>query len=118
MEVLRLMVKALDVQWRELTVWDGKGGKDRLTLLLQSLKAGSQEDLLKIRHWHQSDVATGWVATISIQAWRRRLKRAPLPKPAWPRQQVAVASAIHLLRICWNAPKTTARSRKCWGIRM
>ena len=37
MEALRLRVKDLDMQLRELSVRDGKGGKDRLTLLPQSL---------------------------------------------------------------------------------
>jgi integrase len=33
MDALRLRVKDLDVERRELTVRDGKGGKDRRTLL-------------------------------------------------------------------------------------
>ncbi len=41
MEALRLRVKDLDFQRRELTARDGKGGKDRLTLLPQSLLPGS-----------------------------------------------------------------------------
>ncbi len=48
MEALRLRVK--DVQRRELTVRDGKGGKDRLTLLPQSLVPALQKHLLKVRH--------------------------------------------------------------------
>ena len=36
MEALRLRVKDLDAQRRELTVRDGKGGKDRLTVRPQS----------------------------------------------------------------------------------
>lgn len=38
MEALRLRVKDLDVQRRELTMRAGKGGMDRLTLLPQSLQ--------------------------------------------------------------------------------
>ncbi len=60
MEALRLRVKDLDVQRRELTVRDGKGGKDRLTLLPQSLVPGLQEHLLKVRHLHRGDLAAGW----------------------------------------------------------
>jgi integrase len=40
MEALRLRVKDLDFERRELTVRDGKGGRDRMTLLPQSLVAG------------------------------------------------------------------------------
>jgi len=52
MEALRLRVKDLDVQRRELTVRDGKGGKDRLTLLPKSLLPELQEHLRKVRHLH------------------------------------------------------------------
>ena len=52
---------------------DGKGGKNWLMLLPQSLVAGLQEHLLKVRHLHQSDVAAGWVVTISIRACLIRL---------------------------------------------
>jgi integrase len=59
MEALRLRVKELDFERRELTVRDGKGGKDRRTLLPQSLVAGLQEHLLKVRRLHQADLAAG-----------------------------------------------------------
>ena len=48
MEALRLRVKDLDVERRELTVRDGKGGKDRRTLLPESLIPGLQDQLLKV----------------------------------------------------------------------
>ena len=53
MEALRLRVKDLDFQRRELTVRDGKGGKDRLTLLPQSLVPALQE------HLHGCAASTG-----------------------------------------------------------
>lgn len=60
MEALRLRVKDLDVQRRELTVRDGKGGKDRLTLLPQSVVSALQQHLLRVRHLHQGDLAASW----------------------------------------------------------
>ena len=60
MEALRLRVKDLDFARRELTVRDGKGGKDRMTLLPQSLVAGLQDHLLQVRIVHQTDLAAGW----------------------------------------------------------
>nr|WP_286194468.1 tyrosine-type recombinase/integrase [Synechococcus sp. CCY 0621] len=59
MEALRLRVKDLDVQRCELTVRDGKGGKDRLTVLPQSPVPQLQEHLLKVRQLHQGDLAAG-----------------------------------------------------------
>jgi site-specific recombinase XerD len=60
MEALRLRVKDLDFQRRELAVRDGKGGMDRLTLLPQSLVPELQEHLLKVRQLHQGDLVAGW----------------------------------------------------------
>jgi integron integrase len=60
MEALRLRVKDLDLERRELTVRDGKGGKDRLTVLPQSLVPALQEHLLGVRSLHRSDLAAGW----------------------------------------------------------
>jgi integron integrase len=76
MEALRLRVKDLDFQRRELTVRDGKGGKDRLTLLPQSLVAGLQEHLLKVRHLHQGDLAAGWGRVLLPYALSRKYPNA------------------------------------------
>ena len=54
MEALRQRVKDLDFDRCELTVRDGKRGKDRLTLLPQSLVAGLQEHLWKVRALHKA----------------------------------------------------------------
>ena len=59
MEALRLRVKDLDFQRRELAVRDGKGGKDRLTMVPQSLVPGLQEHLEQVRQLHRSDLAAG-----------------------------------------------------------
>ena len=56
MESLRLRVKDLDFEQLELTVRDGKGGKDLLTLHPQSLVAGLQAHLQKVLQLHQSYV--------------------------------------------------------------
>jgi integrase len=48
MEALRLRVKDLDVEQRELTMRDGKGGRDRRTLLPERLIPGLQNHLLKV----------------------------------------------------------------------
>lgn len=76
MEALRLRVKDLDVQRRELTVRDGKGGKDRLTLLPQSLVPEFQEHLLKVRQLHQADLAAGWGRVVMLYALARKYPKA------------------------------------------
>ena len=76
MEALRLRVKDLDVQRRELTVRDGKGGKDRLTLLPKSLLPELQEHLRKVRHLHQGDLAAGWGRVLMPCALARKYPNA------------------------------------------
>ena len=76
MEALRLRVKDLDFQRRELSVRDGKGGKDRLTLLPQSLVAGLQEHLSRVRHLHQGDLAAGWGRVLMPCALARKYPNA------------------------------------------
>jgi integron integrase len=61
MEALRLRVKDLDFDRRELTVRDGKGGKDRLTLLPQSLA---------------TDLAAGWGQVSMPYALARKYPKA------------------------------------------
>ncbi|MCP9816483.1 integron integrase [Synechococcus sp. GreenBA-s] len=76
MEALRLRVKDLDFQRQELTVRDGKGGKDRLTLLPQSLVPGLQEHLLKVRNVHRADLAAGWGRVVMPYALARKYPNA------------------------------------------
>ena len=72
MEALRLRVKDLDFQRRELTVRDGKGVKDRLTLLPQSLDGDLQNNRRKVRHLHQNDLASGWGRALMPYALARK----------------------------------------------
>jgi integron integrase len=76
MEALRLRVKDLDVQRRELTVRDGKGGKDRLTVLPQSLVPELQEHLRRVRQLHQGDLAAGWGRVVMPYALSRKYPKA------------------------------------------
>jgi integron integrase len=76
MEALRLRVKDLDFERRELTVRDGKGGKDRLTLLPQSLVAELQQHLLGVRRLHQADLAAGWGRVLMPNALARKYPNA------------------------------------------
>jgi site-specific recombinase XerD len=57
-------------------VRDGKGGKDRRTLLPQSLVAGMQEHVLKVRRLHQADLAAGWGRVLMPCALARKYPNA------------------------------------------
>jgi integron integrase len=74
MEALRLRVKDLDFERRELVVRDGKGGKDRLTLLPQM--AALRHHLLEVRRLHQRDRAAGWGRVLMPNALARKYPNA------------------------------------------
>jgi integrase len=60
MECLQLRVKDLAFARGEITVHDGKGGKDRVTMLPESLDAPLREHLVLVKATHERDLADGW----------------------------------------------------------
>lgn len=62
MECLRLRVKDVDFSRKEILVRDGKGFKDRVTMLPVALAAPLREHLERVRELHRQDLAAGWGA--------------------------------------------------------
>ena len=60
MECQRLRVKDIEFSRREILIREGKGFKDRLTMLPSSLTAPLQEHLLRIQSLHNADLAAGF----------------------------------------------------------
>ena len=60
MECLRLRVMALDLERQSITVHAGKGGKDRVTVLPESLLVDIQNQIHRVRLLHQRDLKTGY----------------------------------------------------------
>ena len=58
-ECLRLRVKDLDCAYRQINVRDGKGHKDRVTILPAVLVDPLQEHLRRVRMIHQQDLDSG-----------------------------------------------------------
>ena len=59
MECLRLRIKDLAFARREIVIRDGKGGKDRVTMLPQTLEAALQQHLARVQALHAGDRAAG-----------------------------------------------------------
>jgi integron integrase len=76
MEALRLRVQDLDFERKELTVRDGKGGKDRRTLLPASQCETLNRHLQNVRRLHPQDLAAGWGAVMLPHALARRYRHA------------------------------------------
>ncbi|MFT4242419.1 MAG: integron integrase [Acidovorax sp.] len=59
MEAVRLRVKDVEFARREIIVREGKGNKDRVTVLPENLIAPLQAQLYKVRALHEKDLAAG-----------------------------------------------------------
>ena len=59
LEALRLRVKDVEFARREIVVREGKGNKDRVTVLPENLMAPLQAQLQKARVLHEKDLAAG-----------------------------------------------------------
>ena len=59
-ECLSLRVQDIDFEGGEITVFGGKGDKDRITMLPEGLKEPLRAHLRTVRTMHQRDLADGW----------------------------------------------------------
>ena len=59
-ECLKLRVKDVDFSYRQILVRDGKGAKDRVTMLPASVVAPLQAHLARVKQLHERDLAGGY----------------------------------------------------------
>jgi integron integrase len=76
LECLRLRVKDVDLAYRQILVRDGKGEKDRVTLLPEKLLAPLQAHLERVRGLHVRDVREGYGEVHLPYALDRKYPRA------------------------------------------
>ena len=132
-EATRLRVKDIDFAASQITVREGKGNKDRVTMLPQSIRSSIQQHLLKVRVLHDKDLQEGFGRVYLPYALARKyptadrafawqyvfpaLKRSVDPRTGTERRhhitpesmQRAVRSAIKLARISRNGSCHTFR---------
>ena len=60
MECVRLRVKDVDFEYRQITIRDGKGQKDRVTVLPASLIEPLRVHLSRVKKLHEADLADGF----------------------------------------------------------
>jgi integron integrase len=85
MEGLRLRVKDIDFDIREITVRQGKGDKDRVTMLPEVLVGPLRTHLEAVRALHQADLAAGRGDVLLPDAYARK---APHAARSWGWQWV------------------------------
>ena len=95
LECCRLRVKDIDFGRNQLTVRQGKGDKDRATMLPQSVRAELHTHLERVRAQHQRDLATnaGWVELPNALA-----AKLPSAGREWPWQWVFPATRTYVHR--------------------
>jgi integron integrase len=76
MEAVRLRIKDIDFSRNELTVRDGKGEKDRLTMLPQSLKPALAVQVEAVLRLHREDLKRGWGRVYLPYALERKYQNA------------------------------------------
>jgi len=77
MECLRLRVQDIDFARNEIIIRDGKGAKDRITMLPESLKVLLQDHLTRVKAIHAKDLADGWGRVQLPEALDRKYPNAP-----------------------------------------
>jgi integron integrase len=76
MECLRLRVQDVDIKRNEILIRDGKGFKDRVTMLPMSLVVSLQTHLVKVRELHENDLAQNFGAVYMPYALERKYPNA------------------------------------------
>ena len=76
LECLRLRVKDIDFGRNVIVVHDGKGAKDRVTMLPQSLRTALMEHLAVVRRAHQEELAAGFGEAVLPHALARKFQKA------------------------------------------
>ena len=75
-ECLRLRIKDADLARRQITIREGKGNKDRITMLPASLVEDLIQHIDERRRWHNIDLSTGHADVELPDAISRKYPRA------------------------------------------
>lgn len=77
MECLRLRVKDIDYQYKQIIIRDGKGNKDRVTVLPAPLIEPLRDHLVRVKQCHENDLANGHGSVYLPNALARKYPNAP-----------------------------------------
>ncbi len=77
MECVRLRVKDIDFSYQQITVRDGKGQKDRRTVLPEQLVLRLQQQLTLVQQLHEEDLRKGYGRVYLPYALARKYRNAP-----------------------------------------
>ncbi len=95
LECVELRVKDLNFDRSELTIRDGKGGKDRVTVIPASIKAPLAQHLSRVKAQHDADLAAGRGGVALPGSLRAKYPNAPFE---WAWQWVFPATRFYVDR--------------------
>jgi integron integrase len=93
-ECLKLRIKDVDFGYKQITVRDGKGSKDRVTMLPAALVESLRQHLVRVKRLHERDLEEGYGEVEVPFAIARKYPRAPRD---WGWQYVFPSTC----RNCW-----------------
>ncbi|MGB3936003.1 MAG: tyrosine-type recombinase/integrase [Burkholderiales bacterium] len=111
-EYLKLGVKDVDFDYRQILVRDGKGGKDRVTMLPGSVIEPLKAHLVRVRALHERDLASGHGDVELPDALARKYPKAPYEwgwKFVFPSHKLSTDPATGLSAGIMSS-KTTSRA--------
>ena len=112
MECIRLRVKDVDFAYNQIVVRDGKGQKDRVTMLPQHVKAALQRHLLEVQHLHIQDLDTGGGSVYLPYALERKYPNA---HHEWIWQYSFLRPRCHAILALVSSGGTISTSSSCSG---
>jgi integron integrase len=96
LECVELRVKDIDFNRGEVTIRDGKGGKDRLTMLPSAMKEPLREHLARVKAQHESDLVNGHGSVALPGALRSKYPNA---EREWAWQWMFPATRFYVDRV-------------------
>jgi integron integrase len=121
MECVRLRVKDVDFEYRQITVRDGKGHKDRVTMVPEKLLQPLQAHLEAVKVLHQQDLAQGYGEVYLPYALERKHPAAGKEwagSMSFPRQSAAsIRVRVCSVAIMWTSRACSVRSSAPFGPR-
>lgn len=113
LEALRLRVKDVDFSRREIVVREGKGFRDRVTMLPAVLVHDLEDHLLRVRALHEGDLLDGYGRVYLPYALARKYPKAPA-QWAWqyvfPAQQLSRDPRSGAIRRHHASPESIQRA--------
>lgn len=91
MECLRLRVQDIDFKMHQIMVRDGKGQKDRVTMLPERYKKSLQRQLKYARSLYSQDMSEG---TAGVYIWPALARKYPTASKEWKWQYVFPSSRL------------------------